>query len=181
MSEINNIDLYHVWLDTKNVQNQSQNNEVLAVKSESQETQTAENTPATKAECEAMKSTHGVLGCYYDGSDYWAGAVKQCGHASKLPSKTELEAIADYVYNASGNVNVWYQDYYAVGPKITFIPDEKTGKPNEIFFTGRSSITQGVKTIYADKIRMTIEPKDFQAEGNVRTIIRNIDTKEEDL
>lgn len=50
MSEINNIDLYHVWLDTKNVQNQSQNNEVLAVKSESQETQTAENTPATKAE-----------------------------------------------------------------------------------------------------------------------------------
>ena len=49
MSEINNIDLYQVWLDTKNVQNQSQNNEVLAVKSEAQETQTAENTPATKA------------------------------------------------------------------------------------------------------------------------------------
>lgn len=78
------------------------------------------------------------------------------------------------VYNASGNVNVWYQDYYAVGPKITFIPDEKTGKPNEIFFTGRSSITQGVKTIYADKIRMTIEPKDFQATGNTRTVIKNL-------
>ncbi len=77
-------------------------------------------------------------------------------------------------YNASGNVHVWYQDYYAVGPKITFYPDKTTGKPNEIYFTGRSSITQGVRTIYADKIRMTIEPKDFQAVGNTRTVIKNI-------
>lgn len=78
------------------------------------------------------------------------------------------------IFNASGNVNVWYQDYYAVGPKITFYPDKTTGKPNEIYFTGRSSITQGVRTIYADKIRMTIEPKDFQATGNTRTVIKNI-------
>ena len=77
-------------------------------------------------------------------------------------------------YNASGNVHVWYQDYYAVGPKITFYPDKTTGKPNEIYFTGRSSITQGVRTIYADKIRMTLEPKDFQATGNTRTVIKNI-------
>ena len=77
-------------------------------------------------------------------------------------------------YNASGNVHVWYQDYYAVGPKITFYPDKTTGKPNEIYFTGRSSITQGVRTIYADKIRMTIEPKDFQAVGNTRSVIKNI-------
>lgn len=78
------------------------------------------------------------------------------------------------IYNASGNVHVWYQDYYAVGPKITFYPDKSTGKPNEIYFTGRSSITQGVRTIYADKIRMTISPKDFKAEGNTRTVIKNI-------
>ena len=77
-------------------------------------------------------------------------------------------------YNASGNVHVWYQDYFAVGPKITFYPDKITGKPNEIYFTGRSSITQGVRTIYADKIRMTLEPKDFQATGNTRTVIKNI-------
>ena len=77
-------------------------------------------------------------------------------------------------YNVSGNVHVWYQDYFAVGPKITFYPDKTTGKPNEIYFTGRSSITQGVRTIYADKIRMTLEPKDFQATGNTRTVIKNI-------
>ena len=78
------------------------------------------------------------------------------------------------IYNASGNVHVWYQDYYAVGPKMTFYPDKVTNKPNEICFTGRSSITQGVRTIYADKIRMTLEPKDFEATGNTRTVIKNI-------
>lgn len=78
------------------------------------------------------------------------------------------------IYNASGNVHVWYQDYYAVGPKMTFYPDKVTNKPNEIYFTGRSSITQGVRTIYADKIRMTLEPKDFEASGNTRTVIKNI-------
>lgn len=82
------------------------------------------------------------------------------------------------IYNASGNVHVWYQDYYAVGPKITFFPDKTTGKPNEIFFTGRSSITQGVKTIYADKIRMTLQPKDFEATGNTRTVIKNLGTED---
>ena len=35
--------------------------------------------------------------------------------------------------------------------------------------------------VIADKIKMTMDPKDFVAEGNVRTIIHNIDTKEEDL
>lgn len=78
------------------------------------------------------------------------------------------------IYNASGNVNIWYQDYYAVGPKVTCYPNKTTGKPNEIYFTGRSSITQGVRTIYADKIMMTINPKNFNATGNTRTVIKNI-------
>ena len=77
------------------------------------------------------------------------------------------------IFNASGNVRVWYQDYYAVGPKLTIYPN-KVGKPNEAFFTGRSSITQGVRTIYADKIKMTMNPKDFHADGNTRTVIKNI-------
>lgn len=77
------------------------------------------------------------------------------------------------VFNATGNVQVWYQDYYAKGPKITVYPDSE-GKPNEVYFSGRSSITQGVRTIYADKIKMTMKPKDFHADGNTRTVIKNI-------
>ena len=77
-------------------------------------------------------------------------------------------------FNASGNVKVWYQDYFAQGPKISLYPDKVTKKPNEVYFVGRSSITQGMRTIYADKIRMIINPKDFHAEGNTRTVIKNI-------
>lgn len=81
------------------------------------------------------------------------------------------------IFNASGNVRVWYDDYYAVGPKISVYPN-KEGKPNEIYFTGRSSITQGVRTIFADKIKMTMKPKDFHADGNTRTVIKNIGSGE---
>ncbi len=77
------------------------------------------------------------------------------------------------VFNASGNVRVWYQDYYAEGPKVTVYPNAQ-GKPNEVYFSGRSSITQGVRTIYADKITMTMKPKNFHADGNTRTVIKNI-------
>ena len=53
-------------------------------------------------------------------------------------------------------------------------PDKKTNKPNEIYFSGRSNISQDVKTIYADKIKMVLKPKNFYAEGNTKTVIRDI-------
>lgn len=74
----------------------------------------------------------------------------------------------------SGNVNIWFKDYFAQGPKVTFFPDKKTNKPNEIYFTGRSSITQDVKTIYADKIKLILKPKNFYAEGNTKTVIKDV-------
>lgn len=85
-------------------------------------------------------------------------------------------------YIGSGHVKIWYDDYFAQGPKVSVFPDSETGKPNEVYFIGRSKIIQQDKDIIADKIKMTMEPKDFIAEGNVRTIIHNIDTKDgEDL
>lgn len=78
------------------------------------------------------------------------------------------------IFNASGNVRIWYQDYYAVGPKVTLYPGQGSEKPNEAYFTGRSSITQGVRTIFADRIKMTMSPKSFDAQGNTRTVIKNI-------
>lgn len=77
------------------------------------------------------------------------------------------------VFNASNNVRIWYEDYYAAGPKVSLYPGPN-GKPNEANFIGRSSITQGVRTIYADRIKMTMKPKTFDAKGNTRTVIKNI-------
>ena len=82
-------------------------------------------------------------------------------------------------YIGSGHVKIWYDDYYAQGPKVSVFPDANTNKPNEVYFVGRSKIVQQEKDIIADKIKMTMTPKDFKAEGNVRTIIHNVDTKDE--
>lgn len=81
-------------------------------------------------------------------------------------------------YIGSGHVKIWFDDYYAQGPKVSVFPDKETNKMNEIYFVGRSKIIQSDRDIIADKIRITMDPKDFQAEGNVRTVIHNIDTKD---
>lgn len=101
-------------------------------------------------------------------------ATNDDGSVFTLKANYQEFTKAKNIFNASGNVRVWYQDYYAVGPKVTVYPSKTTGKPNDIYMNGRSSITQGVRTIYADRIRMTVEPKDFKAEGNTRTVIKNI-------
>ncbi len=82
-------------------------------------------------------------------------------------------------YVGSGHVKIWYDDYFAQGPKVSVFPDATTNKPNEVYFIGRSKIIQNERDIIADKIMMTMNPKDFKAEGNVRTVIHNIDTKDE--
>ena len=55
--------------------------------------------PMTKAECEAAVA-EGKLGIKYCGSpqDYWAGAVKQCGGVSKMPTGAQLAELASQLY-----------------------------------------------------------------------------------
>lgn len=107
------------------------------------------------------------------------------GHTTSnaiLEDGSKLTLKADYqqydrksnTFLGSGSVKIWFKDYYAQGPKVTFFPDQKTKKPNEIYFTGRSSITQDVKTIFADKIKIVLKPKNFFAEGNTKTVIRDV-------
>jgi lipopolysaccharide assembly outer membrane protein LptD (OstA) len=83
-------------------------------------------------------------------------------------------------YIGTGHVKIWFDEYYAQGPKVSVFPNTETGKPNEVYFIGRSKIVQTDRDIIADKIKITLEPKDFAAEGNVRTIIHNLDSKDLD-
>ncbi|OGI04343.1 MAG: hypothetical protein A2104_05800 [Candidatus Melainabacteria bacterium GWF2_32_7] len=69
----------------------------------------------------------------------------------------------------SGRVKIVYKDYIATGPKATFLPDTKTNKPNKIVFMGRSKIQEGSRTVEADKLELSVNPKTFTAEGNVRS------------
>ena len=75
------------------------------------------------------------------------------------------------IFIGNGNVRAWYDSYYAKGPKVVCYPDKVTNKPQEVFMIGRSTIKENEKDITADKIKVIIEPKNFTAEGNVRTVI----------
>ena len=61
----------------------------------------------------------------------------------------------------------------ATGPKATVYPDANNNL-NKVVFLGRSKIEQEGRSIEADRINMTFEPKDFKADGNVKTFIPNI-------
>ena len=108
-------------------------------------------------------------------------AISDDGKKLTIHSDYQQYSKKQNTYVGSGHVKIWYDDYYAQGPKVSVFPDKKTNKPNEVYFVGRSKIIQQEKDIIADKIKMTMNPKDFTAEGNVKTIIHNIDTKESDL
>ncbi len=68
-------------------------------------------TPLTKAECEAAvaEGNLGIRECYYD-TDYWAGAVKQCGGVSKMPTMDDLGKLASQLYKGNPTINA-YRDY----------------------------------------------------------------------
>ena len=79
---------------------------------------------------------------------------------------------------AGGNVRVNFKDYFAQGPKAQLFIDQKTQKPKHVIFTGRSKITQNGNTVEADRIRMNMNPKEFFADGNVKTSISGNDSME---
>ena len=53
--------------------------------------------PLTLSECNKLKDTLGIKWCYYD-PDYWVGAVKQCGHVSKMPTLAQLAELTSQMY-----------------------------------------------------------------------------------
>ncbi len=94
--------------------------------------------------------------------------------AIKVWSNYQMYDQKHNVLVASGDTIIKYKDYTATGPKATVFPDKKTNKLNEVVFLGRSKIEEMGRTIEADRIRMTLSPKDFSAEGNVKTFIPNV-------
>ena len=68
--------------------------------------------PVTKAECEQMEADGMVNGCLYE-SDYWAGAVKQCGGKGNMPTMADLGKIASAIYEGNPSIGA-KQDIYGL-------------------------------------------------------------------
>ena len=88
-------------------------------------------TPLTYAQCEAEKGKLGISKCCSDNyctyGDYWAGAVKQCGGVSKMPTADDLAKLATELYKEHPSVGA-YQSVY----NITI----DTSKLSSLGFTG---------------------------------------------
>ena len=75
--------------------------------------------PLTQAECEAEKGNLGIKYCTSKSNpDYWAGAVKQCGGVSKMPTAEDLAKLASHLYKGNPSIGAtqdvnnlqWNQD-----------------------------------------------------------------------
>ena len=98
----------------------------------------------TKAECEAEKGNLGIKNCYYD-NDYWAGAVKQCGGVSKMPTMDDLGKLASQLYKGNPTINA-YRDYY----NLQWNQDAATAlgftSPSFYLWSGEESISGNAST-----------------------------------
>ena len=70
-------------------------------------------TPMTAQECYKQKSALGINSCcpsaYCRDTDYWAGAVKQCGGVSKMPTMAQLAELASQMY--VGNPSIGAEEF----------------------------------------------------------------------
>lgn len=91
-------------------------------------------TPLTYAECEAEKDKLGIKECcpdsWFGGIDYWAGAVKQCGGVSKMPTADDLAKLATELYKEHPSVgakeDIWnglHLDTSKASPIGFLVPD----------------------------------------------------------
>ena len=64
--------------------------------------------PLTYDECMAQKDNLGIKQCCFTGwcgnADYWAGAVKQCGGVSKMPTMDDLGKLASQLYKGNPSI-----------------------------------------------------------------------------
>lgn len=80
--------------------------------------------PLSKVDCEAEKSKLGIKNCYSD-TDYFAGAVKQCGGVSYLPTRQDTANIAQLIYPAKTFGTVGRDDYSWSASRIDDIVDRE--------------------------------------------------------
>ena len=88
-------------------------------------------TPLTKAQCESEKDQLGIKGCG-DENDYWAGAVKQCGGVSKMPTMADLGKLATELYKEHPSVGAY--EYIYDGINLDY------SKASSMGFTGSDYI-----------------------------------------
>ena len=87
-------------------------------------------TPMTAQECNEQKDQLHIKYCRTDDSDYWGGAVKQCGGVSKMPTMAQLAELASQMYVGNPSIgakenkdNIQYDPNSPVSKALGLTPD----------------------------------------------------------
>ena len=99
--------------------------------------------PLTAQECNEQKDKLGIKYCRTDDSDYWGGAVKQCGGVSKMPTMAQLAELASQLYVGNPTIGA-KQDKY----DIQYDPNSPVSKslgltPDFYLWSGEETSTNG--------------------------------------
>lgn len=93
--------------------------------------------------------------------------LKGAGKVSMSSSYQQYDKGSNTIIG-SGKVKVVYQDYVATGPKATLFTSSDNSL-QKIIFSGRAQIRDVAREVSANTISVSFNPKNFTAEGNVKT------------
>lgn len=94
------------------------------------------------------------------------------GKVSHIKIRSQLQELnhATGTLLANGNAVVHYDDYIAKGPKAVFY--RKNEQLDKIVLSGRAQIEDTERKVLGDTIIVTVNPRQFNAQGNVNTFIK---------
>lgn len=79
--------------------------------------------PLSRSECIELKNELDMQNCI-TGNDYMGGAVKQCGGRSKIPSKSDMEALLEEIYDIEEGVVSAVGSSTIIFDRYTINPDK---------------------------------------------------------
>ena len=79
--------------------------------------------PLSMSECKELKNELDMQNCI-TGNDYMGGAVKQCGGRSKIPSKSDMEALLKEIYDIEEDVESAVGSSTIIFDRYTINPDK---------------------------------------------------------
>lgn len=99
--------------------------------------------------------------------------VKQAGNSKPIILRSAYQQLDRNkgLLIASGAVDLDFEDYKAKGPKAVFYMNQGESMDlKKAVFSGRSTLNEGnIRQVTADTIEVTVNPRYFDARGNVKT------------
>lgn len=99
--------------------------------------------------------------------------VKQAGNSKPIILRSAYQQLDRNkgLLIASGAVDLDFEDYKAKGPKAVFYMSQGESMDlKKAVFSGRSTLNEGnIRQVTADTIEVTVNPRYFDARGNVKT------------